>query len=67
MISDIERKLAYQLQPLLSVEMDTLNGKEFEKYCKLYEEENRKILGVALQSVATYEVDPEVKFQFEEN
>lgn len=33
MISDIERKLAYQLQPLLSVEMDTLNGKEFEKYC----------------------------------
>lgn len=33
MISDIERKLAYQLQPLLSVKMDDLTGKEFEKYC----------------------------------
>lgn len=43
------------------------DNKEIVLDCKLYEEENRKILGVALQSVATYEVDPEVKFQFEEN
>lgn len=43
------------------------DGKEMELTSKLYEEENRKVLGVGLQSVTTYDVDPEVKFQFEKN
>lgn len=43
------------------------NNKEVVLDCKLYEEESRKILGVALQSVVTYDVDPEVQFQFEKN
>ena len=42
-------------------------GKEMELTSKLYEEENRKVLGVGLQSVTTYDVDPEVEFQFEKN
>lgn len=41
--------------------------KEMELTSKLYEEENRKVLGVGLQSVTTYDVDPEVEFQFEKN
>lgn len=43
------------------------DGKEMELTSKLYEEENRKVLGVGLQSVTTYDVDPEVEFQFEKN
>lgn len=43
------------------------DGKEVELVCSLYEEEGRKILGVALQSVSSYDVDPEVKFQFDAN
>lgn len=43
------------------------DGKEVELTSKLYEEEDRKILGVGLQSVTTYDVDPEVEFQFEKN
>lgn len=43
------------------------DGKEMELTSKLYEEENRKVLGVGLQSVTTYDVDPEVKFHFEKN
>ena len=43
------------------------NGKERNLDCKLYEEKGIKILGVGLQSVTTYDVDPEVKFQFEKN
>ena len=43
------------------------DGKEMELTSKLYEEENRKVLGVGLQSFTTYDVDPEVKFQFEKN
>lgn len=41
--------------------------KEMELTSKLYEEENRKVLGVGLQSVTTYDVDPEVEFQFKKN
>lgn len=43
------------------------DGKEMELTSKLYEEENRKVLGLGLQSVTTYDVDPEVEFQFEKN
>lgn len=43
------------------------DGKEMELTSKLYEEKNRKVLGVGLQSVTTYDVDPEVEFQFEKN
>ncbi len=43
------------------------DGKEMELTSKLFEEENRKVLGVGLQSVTTYDVDPEVEFQFEKN
>lgn len=43
------------------------DGKEMELTSKLYEEENRKVLGVGLQSFTTYDVDPEVEFQFEKN
>lgn len=43
------------------------DGKEMELTSKLYEEENRKVLGIGLQSVTTYDVDPEVEFQFEKN
>ena len=43
------------------------DGKEMELTSKLYEEENRKVLGVGLQSVTTYDIDPEVEFQFEKN
>lgn len=43
------------------------DGKEMELTSKLYEEENRKVLGVGLQSVTTYDVDPGVEFQFEKN
>ena len=43
------------------------DDKEVDLKCKLYEEEDRKVLGVALQSVSTYDVDPEVKFNFEVN
>lgn len=43
------------------------DGKEMELTSKLYEEENRKVLGVGLQFVTTYDVDPEVEFQFEKN
>lgn len=43
------------------------DGKEIELTSKLYEEENRKVLGVGLQSVTTYDVDSEVEFQFEKN
>lgn len=43
------------------------DGKEMELTSKLYEEENRKVLGVGLQSVTTYDVDPEVEFRFEKN
>lgn len=43
------------------------NEKEQELTCRLYEEEDRNILGVALQAVSTYDVDPEVEFHFEAN
>lgn len=43
------------------------DGKEMELTSKLYEEENRNVLGVGLQFVTTYDVDPEVEFQFEKN
>ena len=43
------------------------DDKEIVLDCTLYEEENRKILGVGLQSVTTYDVDPEVNFHFEKN
>lgn len=43
------------------------DGEEQEVTCKLYEEDDRKILGVALQAVSTYDVDPKVEFQFEAN
>ena len=43
------------------------DGAEQEVTCKLYEEDDRKILGVALQAVFSYDVDPKVEFQFEAN
>lgn len=33
MITEIEKQFAFQIQPLLSIDMDILDGKEFEKYC----------------------------------
>lgn len=35
--------------------------------CRLYLEDGRKLLGVALQSVSSYDTDPKVEFQFERN
>ena len=43
------------------------DGEEQVLTCKLYEEEDRKLLGVALQVVSTYDVDPDVEFHFEAN
>lgn len=33
MITEKEKKLVLQIQPLLAIDMDSLEGKEFEKYC----------------------------------
>lgn len=43
------------------------NEKETTLDCHLYEEEDRRLLGVGLQSISTYDTDPEVKFEFESN
>ena len=43
------------------------DDKETTLNCRLYEEESRKLLGVGLQSVSTYDTNPEVKFEFESN
>ena len=43
------------------------DAEEVNLECHLYEEEDRKLLGVGLQSVSTYETDPEVKFEFQSN
>lgn len=43
------------------------DGKEQDVTCKLYEEDDRKVLGVALQAVFSYDVDPKVEFHFEAN
>lgn len=43
------------------------DDKEVDLDCTLYEEEEKKVLGVGLQSIVTYEVDPKVEFQFEKN
>ncbi len=43
------------------------DDKEEDISCHLYQEEDRKVLGVLLQSLNTYEVDPSVDFQFEKN
>lgn len=60
-------------EEILKIEEDEVSvtvlrdDKEIVLNCTLYEEENRKILGVGLQSVTTYDVDPEVNFHFEKN
>ena len=41
------------------------DGKEQELTCKLYREDSKKVVGVALQAVNHYEVDPEVELAFE--
>lgn len=73
-INDVEcANLAEFQEEILKVEGNKVSvtvlrdGKEVVLDCKLYEEEERKILGVGLQSVTTYDVDPEVEFQFEKN
>ncbi len=33
MVTEIEKQLALQIQPLLTIDVDSLDGKEFEKYC----------------------------------
>ncbi len=43
------------------------DGKEKNISCHLYSEGDRKLLGVLLQSLSTYETDPEVDFHFEKN
>lgn len=42
-------------------------GKEVELVCNLYQEDGKKLLGVALQALNTYQTDPEVSFDFENN
>ena len=41
--------------------------KEVEISCKLHQVDERKVLGVVLQSASTYQTDPEVTFDFEAN
>lgn len=43
------------------------HGKEVDLVCNLYQENNKKILGVALQALNTYQTDPKVSFDFEHN
>lgn len=43
------------------------DGKEQELTCKLYREDSKKVVGVALQAVNHYEVSPEVELAFEKN
>ena len=33
MVTEIEKQLALQIQPLLTIDVDSLDGREFEKYC----------------------------------
>lgn len=43
------------------------NGEEKVIKCKVYEEDERKILGVALQIIKEYETDPEVEITFKKS
>lgn len=43
------------------------DDKEVEVTCKLYQEDDYKVLGVGLQSTSTYDTDPKVDFHFEAN
>lgn len=47
------------------IEVEVVRDDKLQKIkCKLYEEEDRKIFGVALQQVKEYETDPEVEIKF---
>ena len=43
------------------------NNKEKDITCHLYQEDDRKVLGVLLQALNTYEASPDVDFNFERN
>ena len=43
------------------------DGKEVELVCNIYHEDDKNLLGVALQALNTYETDPDVSFDFESN
>lgn len=73
-VNDVECSNLVDFQKeILRVEGDKVNitvlrnGKEVVLDCKLYEKEGRKLLGVGLQSVTTYDVNPEVELQFKKN
>lgn len=40
------------------------NNKNYNRYAIVKEKDNKKILGIAIEIIYTYEVDPEVKFNF---
>lgn len=64
--------LAFQ-EELLKAEEENVSitvlrdDKEVTLSCKLYQEKERKLLGVGLQSVTMYDVEPDVELQFKKN
>lgn len=63
-LADISKILdSYEVGSKLNIKVKR-NGKEMMKYAIVHEKDGRKLIGIALNSIYDYEVDPKITFTF---